>query len=69
MHYVKLFSIVAMIFCSWGCGNKPKELKANKTVEDLSGITTIKQGEKMKEKLKEIEKKQDDLAKDAEKTE
>jgi hypothetical protein len=36
--------------------NKSKESASSKAVEDVTGITAIKQGEKMKEQLKETEK-------------
>ncbi len=53
--YVKMFLIISLILLAAEC-NKPGESASSKAVEDVTGITAIKQGEKMKEQLKEAEK-------------
>lgn len=68
MPCVKMVLIIFVVLLASGCG-KPKEPTPSKAVEDLSGITTIKQGEQMKKKVKEIEKAQEERSKEAEKIE
>jgi hypothetical protein len=53
--YVKMFLIISLVLLVAECG-KPRESTTSKAVEDVTGMTAIKQGEKMKEQLKEVEK-------------
>lgn len=51
------YRIMVVIGVAVICCEQPKEGSATKdAVEDITGMTTIKQGNTMKEKLKEIEK-------------
>jgi|WetSurMetagenome_2_1015567.scaffolds.fasta_scaffold100261_1 hypothetical protein len=57
---MRSFAILAILFMVWlavSCGKPAKEPpKPSKTVEDITGRTAIKQGEYMKNKIKEFEK-------------
>ncbi len=72
MSCLKIFAIAFMVLLASGCG-KPKEPQQkpqpSKAIEDMSGITTIKQGEQMKRKLKEFEKTQKERSKEMENVE
>jgi len=63
MPSVKMLAIISMIL--FACeSSKPKEPTPSKAVEDMTGITTIKQGEQMKKRIKELEKKQEERMKE-----
>ena len=63
MPSVKMLAIISMILFAGAC-SKPKEPTPSKAVEDMTGITTIKQGEQMKKQIKELEKKQEERMKE-----
>jgi hypothetical protein len=67
--FVIVFIMTFSIECNTAKKPDPKDLKSSKTVEDFSGITTVKQGEYLKGKIKELEQKQEARAKEAEQTE
>jgi hypothetical protein len=59
MPFMKMPVIIFTALLAWGCGkpqDKPKEPQPSKIIEDVTGMTAIKQGEYMKKKLKEFEK-------------
>jgi hypothetical protein len=56
MRYIFISLIVFLVVAISGCGKpEKKEYKPIKAVEDMTGMTTLKNGEKMKKKLKEFE--------------
>jgi hypothetical protein len=70
MHGAKIFAIIFMASLVLVC-SKPKEtetkvFKSSQTIEDLSGMAAIKQGEEMKKKLKEFEKTRQERLKEVE---
>ena len=67
-HGAALITVIFMVFLAAGCG-RPKEPKSSKVVEDFTGITTIKQGEAIKKKLKEVEKTEEERFKELEEIE
>ena len=56
MRSVKMLVIMIMVLLVGGCGKPNKEPQPSKAIEDMTGMTAIKQGEQMKKKLKEFEK-------------
>ena len=54
-----LFCTVAIVLVA-GCGKPDKEPKPSKIVEDFTGMTTIKRMDKIKKKIKEAEKAQEE---------
>ena len=63
---VFLCAFLFLTECNAPKNSEPKEIKSSKTVEGLSGITTIKQGEYLKSKIKELEKKENERARETE---
>jgi hypothetical protein len=63
--FTTIFMVLFLAECNKPKKPDPKEIKSSKTVEDFSGITTIKQGEYLKAKAKEIEKMQEERFKEA----
>ena len=61
---IALFALTTF-FCLFCICSKAKE-ETQKPVEDLTGYTTVKNGEAMKKKIKEIEKLQEKRLKEAE---
>ena len=69
-HRAALFTTILFILFAAGCGKpKKQEPESSKAVEDFTGITTIKQGEAIKKKLKEVEKAEKERYKELEKIE
>ena len=69
-HRAALFTTILFVLFAAGCGKpKKQEPESSKTVEDFTGITTIKQGEAIKKKLKEVEKAEKERYKELEKIE
>ena len=69
-HRAALFTTILFISFAAGCGKpKKQEPESSKAVEDFTGITTIKQGEAIKKKLKEVEKAEKERYKELEKIE
>ena len=59
-HRAALFTTILFILFAAGCGKpKKQEPESSKAVEDFTGITTIKQGEKMKKRIEDIRKAED----------
>lgn len=70
MHSVltKCIVSVACVALLAGC-SKNKEPHSSKIVDDFTGKSTIKTGEKLKKKVKELEKLQNERFKEAEEVE
>ena len=69
-HRAALFTTILFVLFAAGCGKpKKQEPESSKAVEDFTGITTIKQGEAIKKKLKEVEKAEKERYKELEKIE
>jgi hypothetical protein len=63
--YLKIFFISAIVMFLSGCSKPNKEPQPSKTVEDMTGMTAIKQGEHMKKQVKEFEKKEQERVNEA----
>lgn len=65
----KLLLVVCMYVGTGMFCNSAKERQSPKVVEDATGYTTIKNGEKIKERIKAIEEMQQKRVKEAEEVE
>ena len=63
---VRFIVVICMCIGTGMFCNSTKENKVSKTVEDVTGYTTIKNGEKLKKKINAIEEQQQKRVKELE---
>ncbi|MBN1307196.1 MAG: hypothetical protein JXA18_04715 [Chitinispirillaceae bacterium] len=66
MHTAKMLFIVVSLVLAAGCGKPEKKPEPSKTVEDFTGMTSIKNMKKIKKKINEAETAQEKRFKEIE---